>query len=54
MKEMFANSFIGIAGLLIFFVVFAGILLWVFRPGATEKYKKFGNIPLEDDTDDRE
>lgn len=52
MKEIFANSTVGIAGLLFFLVVFAGMLLWVLRPSAKGKYKQYGDIPLKDDSDE--
>lgn len=49
MKESFANAEIGMIGLAIFVGLFAIILVWVFKPGAKEHFKKFGDIPLKDD-----
>lgn len=49
MKALFANSTVGIIGLLFFFILFVGILIWLFRPTAKQKFKEYGNIPLEDD-----
>lgn len=53
MKELFASSQFGMIGLLLFFAIFVGILIWLFQPGAKEKFKKHGNIPLEDDKNER-
>lgn len=50
MKEFFADPNIGLIGLLFFFLFFCGVTLWTFRPGAGEKYKDFGNIPMNDDS----
>ena len=52
MKELYADSTIGIIGLLFFFFFFMGILIWLFRPGAKEHYKNYGNIPLRNDSDE--
>jgi len=49
MKSLFASATFGIAGLVIFFTIFVGILVWMLWPGAKEKFQKYGNIPLEDD-----
>lgn len=49
MKSLFANPEFGTIGLLIFFFFFLGILVWLFLPGAKEKFKKHGEIPLKDD-----
>jgi cbb3-type cytochrome oxidase subunit 3 len=49
MKALFASSSAGLIGLLFFFAIFCLILLWVYRPGAKEKFKKHGQIPLKDD-----
>jgi cbb3-type cytochrome oxidase subunit 3 len=53
MKYLFASSAYGLIGLLLFFCLFIGILIWVFRPGSKEAFKKYGYIPLKDDTDER-
>lgn len=52
MKEYFASSGAGIIGLLIFFVFFIAMLAWLYRPGSGDSYKKFGNIPLKDGSDE--
>lgn len=49
MKELFADAGAGLVGLLLFFMIFVGILIWVFRPGSGEKYKDAGRIPLEEE-----
>ena len=50
MKELFANGTYGMVGLLLFFGLFTGVLIWVFMPGMKAKFKEYGNIPLKDDT----
>lgn len=50
MKELYADYTMGMIGLLFFFLLFMGILVWLFRPGAKEKFKEYGNIPLRDDS----
>ncbi len=40
------GNVIGIAALLFFFLFFIGVLAWVYRPGAKDKYKKWSRIPL--------
>jgi cbb3-type cytochrome oxidase subunit 3 len=32
-----------------FFVLFAGIILWVMRPAKRRDYERLGEIPLRDD-----
>lgn len=49
MKALYADPVTGIIGLLIFFTLFVGILIWIFKPGASEKLKEHGQIPLKDD-----
>ena len=47
--DFLANQLLsGTATLLFFFIFFLGVLAWVFRPGSTDKYKKWGQIPLEE------
>lgn len=48
MKHFFADPNLGLIGLLFFFLFFCGVTLWTFRPGAKGKYKKHGDIPLDD------
>ena len=49
MKELFANADAGLYGLVIFFVFFIAAVAWLFRPGASKKYKSYGEIPLKED-----
>jgi cbb3-type cytochrome oxidase subunit 3 len=37
-----------VAGQLLFFFIFLGALLWVFRRGSKEFYARLANIPLEE------
>ena len=32
-----------------FFLLFAGMLVWVMRPSAKDRYRTMGEIPLQDD-----
>lgn len=52
MKEMFADGGFGLVGLLFFFTLFVGILVWVLWPGAKEKFQNHGQIPLKDDNNE--
>lgn len=36
--------------LVIFVVVFVAIIVWVFRPGARERFRRDAMMPLDDDT----
>lgn len=49
MKQIFASADAGLIGLLFFFAIFVGVLVYVFWPGSKDKFKKYGDIPLEDD-----
>ncbi|WP_298853883.1 cbb3-type cytochrome c oxidase subunit 3 [uncultured Ruegeria sp.] len=40
--RQFADSWM----LLLLFVFFVGIVIWVFRPGASKEYKDTANIPF--------
>lgn len=44
-------SFWPALSLVIFFVTTLGILIWIFRPGSSEFYRKLGRKPLEDGPD---
>ncbi|HCK32035.1 MAG TPA: CcoQ/FixQ family Cbb3-type cytochrome c oxidase assembly chaperone [Rhodospirillaceae bacterium] len=48
----FLASHAGLIGLVFFFTFFLGMLVWVFRPGSKEYFKKFGKIPLEEKDND--
>ena len=43
-----ASQLAGLTGLLFFFIFFVVIVSWLFRPGAKDKYKEYGNIPLNE------
>ncbi len=38
-----------ITGLLLFFFIFVGILVWAMRPSAKERLQKLAQIPLKED-----
>ncbi|SHF03773.1 cytochrome c oxidase cbb3-type subunit 4 [Ruegeria intermedia] len=40
--RQFADSWM----LLVLFAFFIGVVIWVFRPGATKEYKDTANIPF--------
>lgn len=44
----FLSTNAGMIGLLFFFLFFCAVSLWTFRPGSKSQYKKFGQIPLEE------
>ena len=48
MKFIFADGAAGLAGLLIFFIFFLGVVFWVFRPGSKSKYQQDAQIPLKE------
>jgi cbb3-type cytochrome oxidase subunit 3 len=48
MRDDFANADIGMTGLFIFLGLFVAILVWLFRPGASEKYEQYGEIPFKE------
>lgn len=49
MKSLFASADFGMVGLVLFFTLFLGVLVWLFWPGKTQKFKEHGTIPLKDD-----
>lgn len=49
MDFLSSNEIVGTIGLLFFFLMFVGVVLWVFRPGSKKKYKRWGHIPLDDE-----
>ena len=49
MKALFADGGFGLVGLILFFTLFIGVLLWVLWPGSREKFRRHGKIPLQDD-----
>ncbi len=44
----FSSALAGIAGLLFFFIFFMAMAIWVFRPGAKDKYQQDAKIPLKE------
>lgn len=49
--ETFAH-YAPMVGLLFFFIVFVGIVIWAWRPSAKMEFKRLGMIPLKEDTHD--
>lgn len=49
MRDDFANADVGMIGLFIFLGLFIVVVGWLFRPGASKKYKQYGEIPLNED-----
>lgn len=43
----FPLPWLTVVGLLIFFTVFVGVLVWVFRRGSAELYQQMAQAPLE-------
>lgn len=37
-----------LVALVVFIVVFVGMLVWIFRPGSKEFYKREARLPLEE------
>lgn len=52
MKQQFLSNFpfldLVVVGQLLFFTIFLGALVWVFRSGSKEFYDKLAALPLED------
>jgi len=44
-----AREFSSWFGLILFMVLFAGILFWAYRPKNKKKLEAYGSIPLRDD-----
>lgn len=36
------------AALLLFMLIFAAVLVWIFRPGSTQVYEQEARLPLDD------
>ncbi len=49
MMEKFVE-YAPIIGLLFFFFIFVGIVIWAMRPSAKERLQKLAQIPLKEDT----
>ncbi|MAF90529.1 MAG: cbb3-type cytochrome c oxidase subunit 3 [Bdellovibrionota bacterium] len=39
---------LSVIGFLIFFLIFCGMLFWIFRKGSKKFYNDMSNLPLED------
>lgn len=46
--KFFTDTHLTAAGLMIFFLFFAGVLLWVYRKSSTEMYAHLEQMPLND------
>lgn len=44
-----ARTFSSWFGLILFIVLFAGIVFWAYRPKNKNKFEAYGSIPLRDD-----
>ncbi len=44
-----AREFSSWFGLILFIVLFAGILFWTYRPKNKKKFEAYGSIPLRDE-----
>lgn len=42
------STYAGVAGLLIFFTIFIGVAVWIYRPGTRNRYTKYAHIPLDE------
>lgn len=52
MKYLLQNNTLTILpeiSLVLFFLVFTGVIVWVMRPSAKAKYEAAGRLPLESD-----
>ena len=41
-----------IVGLLLFLILFTGVIIWVYRSGSDQFYKKMSELPLDPDHGD--
>jgi cbb3-type cytochrome oxidase subunit 3 len=48
----FQNIGLTIVALVIFIVVFIGLLVWVIRKSGKEYYERMGQVPLDDEQDE--
>lgn len=49
----FLSAHAGIIGLIFFFAFFCGLIAWVFLPGTNKKFKRYSEIPLKENGDDK-
>jgi cytochrome c oxidase cbb3-type subunit 4 len=45
------RGIVGVAGMLLFIILFAGVLIYTFWPGNKKRFERARHIPLEDDPD---
>lgn len=45
------RGIVGVAGMLLFIALFAGVLIYTFWPGNRKRFEHARHIPLEDDPD---
>jgi cytochrome c oxidase cbb3-type subunit 4 len=45
------RSFVGVAGMLLFIILFVGVLIYTFWPGNKKRFDHARYIPMEDDPD---
>ncbi len=45
------RAIFGVAGLLIFIALFAGVLIYTFWPGNRKRFERARQMPLDDDPD---
>ena len=53
LSDVVGNSGLSIyaeIALVIFVLAFLAILVWLFRPGATERFRREARMPLDDET----
>lgn len=43
------SGFVGVAGMLLFIILFMGVLIYTFWPGNKKRFEEARHIPLEDD-----
>ncbi len=49
MKALFASADFGLIGLLFFFAVFVGIVIWAYAPGRRKAIESHKHIPLDEE-----
>lgn len=53
MKSLFASADYGMIGLLFFFAIFIGIVVWAYIPKHKKDIEKHKYIPLDEDKHDQ-
>ena len=49
MKTLFASASFGLAGLLFFVIIFAGIAIWAYNPKRKNEIEALKDIPLREE-----